>query len=683
LFGTAWEVSDVIKLEVVGTEIRFYINGSLDVSMDTDGKYTDAGVTSGNPGVIGYGNGTGTRADDWEGGNVGGTVLNGGTIATNQSIVYNGDPAAFTSSFSASGGTESYTYTWQWSTTSNTAGSGNWNNISSSNSTIYNAGILTSTTYYTRSVNDGSNIAYSNVLTIIVGAPPGLSGKLLFPKGRLGSLLFPKGRIGNFYKRQIIETGDSITIVFAEDFESLPTGSISTNQRKIWNACIGGWDDAYVYVYDENGSNKALKIDFPTVGTGVPLANNALLFDSLYLELYFSFRMKPSSGFNYGGGGKTFSGFIGGGQVDMPYLGDSVHAGYNSLTMFEGGGIFNWYNYSHNPYGIGWPVTQTVQMPDLLNSHGASYVLGKDYSWGWNMSWGEGANRWAAAPTATYWKPPEGGWDYEPHSYTAGITSGEWHYYNMHVRLTRDGGFGDLYEYFKDGVCIFTKSNNRYRTTTNKYWGLEGGYVDAFFGGSLPSPVAGQYWLIDDLVIYYLNTNHSKYHTTALTEGVSTIPIVTSANKYVISPAMPKNETYTEASGTIHSHNHAFHRQPSYITVNKIIKVTGATVYTVNMTQYTPTSSWLYYKNYVKIYKYNSGVSTLVRTYNDTYPTLHTDVITCDSVKIEYYNGDGHIWSSVYNRVIEGWTATYTTNGSGSGTNPVYPSAENMVATKP
>jgi len=96
-------------------------------------------------------------------------ILVGGTVAANQTIAPGADVAAFTSSVSASGGSSSFTYTWQYSTTSNVAGSGVWIDIPSSNSTTYNHGTLTETTWFVRRASDAScGITYSNVLKITV-----------------------------------------------------------------------------------------------------------------------------------------------------------------------------------------------------------------------------------------------------------------------------------------------------------------------------------------------------------------------------------------------------------------------------------------------------------------------------------------------------------------------------------
>ncbi|MDA8629672.1 hypothetical protein N9M15_05595, partial [Bacteroidia bacterium] len=100
-------------------------------------------------------------------------TLDGGTIASNETLCSGGDPAAFTSSSSSSGGTGSYTYEWESSTNSGST----WSAISSSNSTTYDVPSgLTQTTQYRRKVSDGSNTAYSNTLTVTVNANPTSSG---------------------------------------------------------------------------------------------------------------------------------------------------------------------------------------------------------------------------------------------------------------------------------------------------------------------------------------------------------------------------------------------------------------------------------------------------------------------------------------------------------------------------
>ncbi|NJK85791.1 MAG: hypothetical protein HC906_07300, partial [Bacteroidales bacterium] len=97
------------------------------------------------------------------------TQLNGGTVGSNQTLCYNDDVAAFTSTAPASGGGSSFTYTWQYSTTSNTPGVGVWADIPASNQLIWDYGTLTQTTYFVRRAVDATcGTVYSNVITVTV-----------------------------------------------------------------------------------------------------------------------------------------------------------------------------------------------------------------------------------------------------------------------------------------------------------------------------------------------------------------------------------------------------------------------------------------------------------------------------------------------------------------------------------
>jgi len=100
-------------------------------------------------------------------------TLAGGTIGSDETICSGGDPVAFTSSASATGGTATYTYEWE----SSTDNGSTWSQIGSSNSTTYDvANGLTATTQYRRKVSDGSNTAYSNTITVTVNSNPTISG---------------------------------------------------------------------------------------------------------------------------------------------------------------------------------------------------------------------------------------------------------------------------------------------------------------------------------------------------------------------------------------------------------------------------------------------------------------------------------------------------------------------------
>lgn len=69
--GTPFQVGDVVKLVAYGDTLFCYINGVLDTNIDSDGKVTDTDLSSGCPGVGGYGSSNTTRGDSWEGGNYG------------------------------------------------------------------------------------------------------------------------------------------------------------------------------------------------------------------------------------------------------------------------------------------------------------------------------------------------------------------------------------------------------------------------------------------------------------------------------------------------------------------------------------------------------------------------------------------------------------------------------------
>ncbi|MCB9135150.1 MAG: hypothetical protein H6636_06975 [Anaerolineales bacterium] len=58
-------VGNTIKLEVVGTTLTYYRNGSSRATR------TDSAISAGYAGVSGYGSSNSSRVDDWEGGNVG------------------------------------------------------------------------------------------------------------------------------------------------------------------------------------------------------------------------------------------------------------------------------------------------------------------------------------------------------------------------------------------------------------------------------------------------------------------------------------------------------------------------------------------------------------------------------------------------------------------------------------
>ncbi len=90
--------------------------------------------------------------------------LNGGTIASNQSICYNTVPAPFTNVLSPSGGTGAWTYQWQYR-----LGPGPWTNIVGANAITYAVtDPLTVTTFYRRLSTNTCGSIESNIITVTV-----------------------------------------------------------------------------------------------------------------------------------------------------------------------------------------------------------------------------------------------------------------------------------------------------------------------------------------------------------------------------------------------------------------------------------------------------------------------------------------------------------------------------------
>ncbi len=92
--------------------------------------------------------------------------LNGGTIGSDQTICYNGDPAAFTNTTSPTGGDGAWNYQWE-----EKVGAGTWNPIAGATGLTYDvpAG-LTQTTQYHRAATNGCGTVYSNTITVTVYA---------------------------------------------------------------------------------------------------------------------------------------------------------------------------------------------------------------------------------------------------------------------------------------------------------------------------------------------------------------------------------------------------------------------------------------------------------------------------------------------------------------------------------
>jgi len=89
--------------------------------------------------------------------------LQPGALAGSQSICWGAAPALFTSSVDASGGKAAPTYQWQSSPDLSA-----WSNIGTATSTNYQAGALSTTTYFRRSADDTCDTVYTGAVTVSV-----------------------------------------------------------------------------------------------------------------------------------------------------------------------------------------------------------------------------------------------------------------------------------------------------------------------------------------------------------------------------------------------------------------------------------------------------------------------------------------------------------------------------------
>lgn len=72
LYGDGWSDDDVVRIEIEADTLKFYRNGSLDTSMDSDGIWVDDSafkISTGNPGIAGTGANI-EAVDNWSGGDL-------------------------------------------------------------------------------------------------------------------------------------------------------------------------------------------------------------------------------------------------------------------------------------------------------------------------------------------------------------------------------------------------------------------------------------------------------------------------------------------------------------------------------------------------------------------------------------------------------------------------------------
>jgi hypothetical protein len=619
-------------------------------------------------------------------------LLDGGTIGSDQSGTSGYNLAAFTSSEAASGGDgASYTYKWQFTLS---PGGGIWTDIGSSNSATHDYGTITASTYFRRQVVSCAQTAYSNTISCIVtdsySPTVGLHANVKLKGGDAAKPKFKGGGYAYFRIKGATGTGgggDMSSLpykrfIFYEPFTTV-SDPTSQAQQEEWNMCIGCFDNTQISVVNAGGSHgNVLKVDFKTDDSGgSPLCNTYLMLDSVYHYVWLQYDVLYSAGFDFTGGGKTFGSFVGGEQVDMDYLGDSL-TGFNSLKIFDDYGNIDWYDYTQDVTHPGWPLSASVRWPS--NSHAGAYVGETILAYNNTAEWSNSGavpryvGKWHGVPSRIDWNGSAYDWASEGH---VGTSVTGWQRINALLDLSSDASWNDVDAYYINGVCTYVKDDIRFRIAANVNRGVEAIYINAFFGGATQHPTKDEYIYVDNLTAYVIGPSNPDFETPYVGHTITTYD--TTAQIIPISPATPKDERYTDQSGTIYSNNYnSFHFMPNYMTVTKTVSVAGATTYNITMQHF----GWIdqtydALEPNLKIYRYNSGVATLVKEYSTSDHTLTTHNITADSVTFVYYTGGKPNWRTGGEW---GFKASYTSNGLYSvGNNPLYPLAQDMVATKP
>ena len=203
-------------------------------------------------------------------------ALNGGTISSDQSICYAGDPAPFNNDASASGGDGSFSYHWQLK-----VGAGSWTDIAGATGLTFDvpAG-LTQTTQYRRVATNACGIAYSNELTVTVydqvtGGTIGTDQSVCYngDPAPFTDEVSPAGGTGvwNYSWEQKVGAGPWNTIAGANSLTyDVPAGITQTTKyrRKAENAC------GFAY------SNEVTVMVYPQMDGGIISGNQSLCYNS-------------------------------------------------------------------------------------------------------------------------------------------------------------------------------------------------------------------------------------------------------------------------------------------------------------------------------------------------------------------------------------------------------------------
>ena len=443
------------------------------------------------------------------------------------------------------------------------------------------------------------------------------------------------------------------TVVFKEDFNDWPVGLLNRSTLAELNPIYGVFSDYDCFVVDDGLGNRFLRLWFraytsPSYPIG-PWINLRFPLDSVYTDLYISTKKRYQSDFDWGysdgsGGGKSGMNFAGGHPVNVPYW-----VNPNDEAGWWGGNLYKNGNYQEFFY-----TKATADYP----------------SGGCQIS--DGDNVWNIPEGESYCFPGGSQW--------GTLSKGVWERLGQRIKINEIGQANGFVESIDGTTVTQTRSGLTWATTIRD--GIQFMYGNEFAGGSGINYYApkDQYVDIDDITVYYYPQGNSHYSATAHSTGtklyvpdnVSNVGITTAISD-------PFNGyAFTEDAGTLQSHPQVSWFLTSEATGTQTVSVSGASHIYFQFQDFWPnTSSTPSYRSSVKIYSGTGGGKTLVYTFDHTnLPGTGIKTINASSATIEFYTGRNYNESNPSN----GFILNYTSDGSGSGTNPTYPTSTQLYA---
>jgi len=212
--------------------------------------------------------------------------LNGGTVASSQTICFNQNITGFTNVVSPSGGNGFYNYQWQ----IQPGCSGAWSDISGATSNIYShPSVLFQTTCFRRQITNPCGIVYSNIITITVNPLPivsftGLAGPYCISQttpvpltgSPSGGTFSGNGITGDFFIPYYAAVGNN-TITYTYTDGNVCTNNTSQNVTVIGLPTVDFTGLAGPYCV--NNSNPIALTGYPAGGTfsGAGISGNSFI----------------------------------------------------------------------------------------------------------------------------------------------------------------------------------------------------------------------------------------------------------------------------------------------------------------------------------------------------------------------------------------------------------------------